>query len=150
MKFVPQTEEYTTVDTPKSRTKKHKKAHSSDSNKKDRSPKPPQPSETTYPKTATPMAPPNPQVYVLPTEEVKLVFPDDDETQMAANLKALDRALGRPSDLHAIILESGEDADTFSRQVELLKDFKILNMHLNMSTTRENYVLNNIQGLNMY
>jgi hypothetical protein len=64
---------------------------------------------------STPVPPPNPQVYVLPTENVKLVFPDDDETVMAANLRALDDKLGRPSDLHAIILESGEDVDTFSR-----------------------------------
>ncbi|KAF2365348.1 hypothetical protein FHG87_003895 [Trinorchestia longiramus] len=73
------------------------------------------------PMKSTPIPPPNPQVYLLPTENVKLVFPDDDETVMAANLRALDDQLGRPSDLHAIILESGEDADTFSRA---LHDFQ--------------------------
>ena len=79
------------------------------------------PSQKPYPvlkfsKKTTPVPPPNPQVYVMTTEpEVRLVFPDDDENEMADNLKSLDKQLGRPSDLHAIILESGEDADTFSR-----------------------------------
>ncbi|XP_018010197.1 immunoglobulin A1 protease autotransporter-like, partial [Hyalella azteca] len=71
---------------------------------------------------STPVPPPNPQVYVLPTENVKLVFPDDDETVMAANLRALDDKLGRPSDLHAIILESGEDVDTFSRALHSFQE----------------------------
>lgn len=83
--------------------------------------RPPQPPKrglptTTLPTTTNKYRAPNPQVYIQPvSQKVNLVFPTDDETAMVASLRTVDDRLSRPSDMHALILESGEDDDSFSQ-----------------------------------
>jgi len=77
---------------------------------------PPSLPASTPPTASTKFRAPNPQSYNRPVSaEATIVFPDDDETAVVAVVRGVDEALGRPSDMHAIILESGEDSDAFSR-----------------------------------
>jgi len=83
----------------------------------------PPPPPSTSAKSYTKFRAPNPQSYNRPVSaEATIVFPDDDETEMVASMRTVDDGLGRPSDMHAIILESGEDADLFSRALHAFQE----------------------------